>query len=501
MVPRPRVVVLGAGVCGLYAARALVRAGCDVTVLEREPIVGGLSAGQEIDGNYYDLGVHHLHAFDREIFEDLRGLMGAALIASPKRALIRYGRGYRRYPLEFGDLLLGIPPWTLARALTGLVAQQARNRLRPFEAVTAEQALVQLYGHPLYEFFFRDFTHRYWGVPPAALSATFVRRKMPRLSAVDVVKKALSRAGVREPEGSAVESALADETLYYARTGARELPMALADAIARAGGEVRLGSPVVGVVTEDDRVTGVRYAVPGGTATLRCDHCLSTIPITDLVRAIEPEAPADVLAAAGALRYRALVVFGLLVRRPRVLDALYVYYRDRIFHRLAEPGASGMAVVPTGHAVLLAEMTCEVGDDCWQGGEATREAIVRDLEAEGLLGRDEIAAWHVLRNAHGYPMFDLGFEPRLAAAEAFLDRFGNLYSTGRQGAFAYPNMHGAMRMGSQAAAEILAARHHLFPEGWRQPLLDEGGLGLDDGDVNERAPGAEGQRVVRASTT
>ena len=31
-------------------------------------------------------------------------------------------------------------------------------------------------------FFFRDFTHRYWGFPPTELSATFVRSKMPRLS-------------------------------------------------------------------------------------------------------------------------------------------------------------------------------------------------------------------------------------------------------------------------------------------------------------------------------
>jgi protoporphyrinogen oxidase len=263
--------------------------------------------------------------------------------------------------------------------------------------------------------------------------------------------------------------------------------MALADAVSAAGGTVRLSAPAVAIETAGDRVTAVRYRAGDRVERIACDQCLSTIPITDLARALDPGAPVEVLTAADRLRYRALVVYGLLVRRSRVLNALYVYYRDRVFHRLAEPAASGMVVRPDGHTVLLVEMTCDVGDDCWVGGEATRRQIVRDLEAEGLLAGDEIAAIHVLRAEHGYPVFDLGFEPHLATIERHLDRFANLYSTGRQGAFSYPNMHGAMRMGAEAAREILSVRHHVYPGGWRQPLIDEGGLALSDGDMMETA--------------
>ena len=70
---RPHVVVLGAGVCGLYAARVLAAKGFAVTVLERDEVVGGLAAGRERRGNYYDFGVHHLHAFDtREPLKEIR---------------------------------------------------------------------------------------------------------------------------------------------------------------------------------------------------------------------------------------------------------------------------------------------------------------------------------------------------------------------------------------------------------------------------------------------
>lgn len=57
--------------------------GLRVTVLEKEEMVGGLAAGHLRAGNYYDLGVHHLHAFDQAIFEDIRAITVSG--SSPRR--------------------------------------------------------------------------------------------------------------------------------------------------------------------------------------------------------------------------------------------------------------------------------------------------------------------------------------------------------------------------------------------------------------------------------
>ena len=70
------VVVLGAGVCGLYGALELVRQGKQVVLLEKCEYVGGLAAGHKIGQNFFDFGVHMLHAFDQEVFEDIKRLMG-----------------------------------------------------------------------------------------------------------------------------------------------------------------------------------------------------------------------------------------------------------------------------------------------------------------------------------------------------------------------------------------------------------------------------------------
>ena len=460
----PHVVVLGAGVCGLYAARTLASRGVRVTLLERDDVVGGLAAGHARGTNYFDLGVHHLHAFDREIFEDVRLMMGDRMIAVEKDARIRYGRGFRRYPLEFFDLLTGIPPWTLGRALIGMLVQQVVNRFSSRDAENAEEALIELYGRPLYGFFFRDFTTRYWGMPPSRLSAAFVRRKMPRLSAVDVIKKALGSIGVREPRGAAVDSALSRETLYYGPTGSREMPESIAAAIRADGGRVLTSCQVTAIELDGDgngspsRAVGIRYAAPSGKEQrVACDAVLSTIPINHLVRSMEPQRPAAVLKAADGLRHRALVVYGLRVARARVLEALYVYYRDRRFHRLAEPKLSGLEVDPPDHTLVLVELMCEVGDPMWNGDEEAISEVMDDLEAEGLLMRDEVVELHRVQAEHAYPVFEIGFEEHLDTIREHIVSISNLRSVGRQGGFCFPNMHASMRMGAEAAEALVAA--------------------------------------------
>lgn len=452
---KPHIAVLGAGVCGLYAARILSRAGARVTVVEREDEVGGLARGYLINGNYYDVGVHHLHAWDHEIFEDVHTMMGDLLIPVELVAKIKHGKSYRRYPLEFSDLLLGIPPWTLVSALSSMVFQQLRNKFDDSKPADAEEALIKLYGRHLYEYFFRDFTHRYWGFPPTRLSATFVSRKMPRLSAVDIVKNWLKKLGVKEKKDIAVDSALRKETLWYSRIGASMMPRTMKEYIESKGGRVILEAEVSEVEVEDGRARSVGYMKDGRKEHFACDAVVSTIPINSLVRTVSPSPGEELIASCDRIKFKAIAIYGLLVKKERVLeDALYVYFREHVFHRFSEPKGSGVIINPEGHTTILVEVTCDVGDDRWVGGEKTRREIIKDLEDEGMLKEEDVVETHLLTNEWGYPVFELGFEPHLQKLEEFLVGISNLESTGRQGAFTYPNMHDAMRMGAKAAKKV-----------------------------------------------
>lgn len=453
-----RVLILGGGPTGLYAARVLAAEGVDVTLLEKEERPGGLATSFRRGENWYDLGVHMLHEFDREIFHDIRdNVMGDERIAVQLDAKIRWAGSFYRYPLQFGDMIRGIPPLTLARCVIGLFATQLWFKMFPRAPKTAEEALIQLYGRPLYEFFFKDFTHRYWGFPTTELDAKFITTKMPRLTAVDVLKKVLAKFGVKAEGVQAVESALAEETLHYSRTGAEAMPRLLAARAEADGARVLKNQEVARLEIRGGRVAAVvsRDTRTGEETRHECDWCVNTIPLPELVRKMDDGVPPEVLESCQALRYKPIVIHGLLVNKPKCLDALYVYYRERVFHRVGEPKNAGLTVNPPDHSVLIVETTCEKGDGKWELSPEVKERILDDLEAENIVKRDQIVEWHILRSEHGYPIFRLGFEPHFQRVKKHVESLGNLVTAGRQGAFCYPNMHGAMRQGAAAARAVL----------------------------------------------
>lgn len=455
-----QVVILGGGVCGLYAARVLSRVGMPVTVLEKGALPGGLATSHQRGGNWYDLGCHMLHEFDKEVYEDIMSLMGEESIPVQLDAKIRWAGSFYRYPLQFQDMIKGIPFFTLVFYTLGLFYAQIRQSLVPWHPKNAEEALIQLYGGPLYKFFFKDFTHRYWGIHPRELSATFITTKMPRLSAVDVIKKALGKVGVKDKSVKAVDSALHEETLHYSKTGAEAMPRALAKAIQEDGGKVILNADVTKVETEGGKVVAVRYQQGGEEHILTCDECISTIPLPWLVQKAEPAPSEAVVEASRQLKFKPIAIYGLLVKKEKCIDGLYIYYRDRLFHRVGEPKNAGLEVTPKGHTVLIVETTCEIGDPKWNGTEETKERLFTDLELENICSRDDVVEVNLLHGETGYPIFSLGFEPYYEQVMQWVKGVTNLQSTGRQGGFKYPNMHSAMRMGATAAQVVLKRLQH-----------------------------------------
>lgn len=451
------VVILGGGVCGLYAARRLAQAGVRVSIVEKEPNFGGLAAGIKVGKNFYDQGVHMLHEHDREIYEDCMLMMGKESVAVELNARIRWQGRFYRYPLQFGDMIKGMPPLTLGHAVISLFLAQIRNKIAPWEPENCEEALIQLYGSALYRFFFEDFTHRYWGRHPSQISAMFVKRKMPRLTATDALKRLLGYIGIKERSGRSAESALLSETLHYSATGAEALPRSIAERVREDGGRLFPDSTVKSVKVRNGKIHSVCIinGCTGKDETLPCEHVISTIPITGLVNSLRPHVSQEIVASCAHLQWLPIVVYGFLVKRQKVMDALYTYYREREFHRVGEPKNAGLKVEPSGHTVLIVEMTCQEGDEKWRGTKSMKEKVIADLEAEGLCESKDVVEINILRNKHAYPVFTLGYEPHYEKVTQYLNGINNLQSIGRQGGFSFPGMHSAMRMGATAAEEIL----------------------------------------------
>jgi protoporphyrinogen oxidase len=203
-----------------------------------------------------------------------------------------------------------------------------------------------------------------------------------------------------------------------------------------------------------------------GRSTLRASELVSTIPLRDLVAALSPALPAEVVEAARALRYRDFLQVALILEGPDPVPDTWLYLHDAEVRagRLQNFRAWSPELVPASdRACLGLEYFCSVGDALWRLPDAELVEIARqDLVSLGLGPVGRVLAGHVVRMRDAYPIYDPGYEARTATLRGGLAAIGNLQVAGRNGMHRYNNMDHSMLTGLLAARNALGERHDLW---------------------------------------
>jgi len=96
------VVILGGGLAGLSCGHQLAARGHGVTVLEREPHVGGMATSFVEDGAErwcYDLGPHRLYGGREDVVREVESILGDNTVTARRRSRIRLFGRFFDHPL------------------------------------------------------------------------------------------------------------------------------------------------------------------------------------------------------------------------------------------------------------------------------------------------------------------------------------------------------------------------------------------------------------------
>jgi protoporphyrinogen oxidase len=453
----PKIIVLGAGCSGLSVAWRLAQKGISVEVIEAQSRVGGIGGGHFLNGNIFEYGPHVFHSSDPEIMQDIKSLVKDELIPFKRTIKIKFLGEYFDFPLKLSDILSKLPLTTLVSAGISFLFHTIKGNLIKPKVENSETILMRNYGEVLYDLFFKTYIEHVWGIKPAEFSPKFAQQRIPKLDILEVLEKLHQKFKInkRKKIDTHHYAEKVEGELFTTSKGFSGITDKIAEEIVRLGGKIILNACVKQIFWDQNGVNGISYKLGDESYIKEASAIISTIPVNLMVNMLQP-VPEDnmVIESSENIRFKALVFVGIVVDRRKVLPSSFMYFRELSFNRITDLEYFGLDIKPNGSTILVAEISCDEGDEYWRNEQLSKDMVIRDLVNERLIEKKEIIECHVYRLAQAYPIYRLGFEESLARIMTFVDQMGNFKSIGRQGAFQYINAHLAIKEGYNTADEM-----------------------------------------------
>ena len=450
------VVIVGAGPAGLTAAWELQKAGIPSTVVEKDAVVGGLARTVCFEGYRFDIGGHRFFTKVDAVNRMWQEILGSDLLHRSRLSRIFYKGKYFNYPLKLPNVILGLGLRHSFLAVLSFLRARAKPRT---PETSMEDWVVNRFGRVLYETFFKAYTEKVWGIPCSEIGADWADQRIRGLSLSRIVKSAL-------PLGRKNKIKTLVTAFHYPRLGPGQMWESVQSRLDAAGNRVITEAEVTSIRHNGRTIEGISVNRTGRSIQIRTPHLISSMPLRELIERFDPPAPAMVLEAAKALRYRDFLTVALIVKRPDLFSDNWIYIHEPAVKvgRIQNFGNWSPEMVPVpGHSCLGMEYFCFEGDELWSLRDRDLLSLAsKEISVLGLAPPDAITGGAVVRMSKAYPVYDAGYKARLKTIRAFADSFVNLHPVGRNGLHQYNNQDHSMFTAMLAVRNILGGTHDVW---------------------------------------
>lgn len=493
-----KVVIIGAGPAGLSAAYELSKKheGYSVTVLEKSDMIGGISKTVRYNGNRMDIGGHRFFSKDQEVvrwWQEIMPLQGAPAMddlilgrnvplseggpdpEKEDRVMLNRNRVSRiYYEKHFFDYPISLKWATLKTMGFGTTMKVGFSYLHSvfhkLPETNLENFYINSFGRKLYSMFFEGYTEKLWGRHPREISAAWGAQRTKGLSIRGILKDMLSKVFMsKEARQKKVMTSLIEE-FRYPKYGPGHMWETVADEVRAAGGEVRMNCEVTGIEIKDSRVAALYVGKGEERTRIEGDLFFSSMPIKDLVAAMN-DVPDAVQTAAQGLPYRDFVTVGILVNRlnlknetslktlSNIVPDCWIYVQDakvkmgriQIFNNWSPY----LVKDPVNTVWIGLEYFCTEGDEFWnmQDEDCIRFAMDELIKMGVINSREEVLDYHRERVQKAYPAYFDAYD-QIDMIIAHLNTIENLYCVGRNGQHRYNNSDHSMATSFEAVRNV-----------------------------------------------
>ena len=462
-----KVLIVGAGPCGLGAALEMMESGPggdgDFLLVDAGAQPGGWASSRTTaEGFTFDFGGHVLfpHKHYARFAELLEGLPIGWASSVPERGVQMEGR-FLPYPAQRN--LQRLPWGKLVRAIGSVllhrrrVARAARGERRgtAIEGKVEGNLGAYLSGHfgsYVTSILMGPLNRKQWAHAPEQLTDVWVKHRSGsttrNVADMDLGRAVRNLLLGRDDPGWTPQT----RVTYPAEGGSGAIWTAVARGVPAE--KMLLGTRIAAVSLE------AKTALLSTGETVKWEQMVSTMPLDVLLRSLEgrPELTGK---AAGLVKARSrLFGFGVRGELPEKYAGLHscqVTDADVPFWRVNFPMTVSRGNGPEGCYSMLCEVSEPAGEPGRPAGEL-RAAVEESLYRMGLLGRggqETVSRWETTIE-HGYPVPFLGRDRLLGEIQPRLEEAG-VYSRGRFGAWRYEisNQDHAFMQGVEVVRRIL----------------------------------------------
>jgi protoporphyrinogen oxidase len=506
--PQQRAVIIGAGPAGLTAAYELLkRTNIQPVVFEKSQEIGGLSRTVRYHGNRIDIGGHRFFSKSERVMNWWAEVMPLAaagdrqvhrityrnqsrevparengadperddrvMLVRQRKSRIYFLRQFFDYPITLsGDTLKKLGLFRTFKIGLSYLRSALRQR-RPEKSL--EDFLINRFGKELYRTFFKSYTEKVWGVACEKISAEWGAQRIKGLSITKAIahflKKRYKRPGGDIAQKNTETSLI--EKFLYPKFGPGQLWECVAEDVSKSGGIVRLGWTVDRLFTDGPRILAVEmtHTATGARERIEADFFFSTMPVKELIRAIDAPVPANVKQVSEGLIYRDFITVGLLLNKLKIHDRtpigsklladnwIYIQEPDVLVGRMQIfNNWSPYLVADPEKAWIGLEYFCYETDEIWKMPDARIIDLAKgEVEKIGIIEGQDVVDAVVIRVPKTYPAYFGAYE-RFEEIKEYVNRFENLFLVGRNGMHKYNNQDHSMLTAMTAVDNIVAGR-------------------------------------------
>jgi protoporphyrinogen oxidase len=421
-------------------------------------------------------------------------ILGADFLVRPRLSRILHQGYFFDYPLKPVNALKGLGFLEAIR----IFLSYAKVHIFPNpEEKSFEDWVVNHFGYRLFDIFFKTYTEKVWGIPCSEISANWAAQRIKNLSLWEAVRNALGNDG-KCSDGEIIPTLI--ERFHYPRFGPGMMWERCAEKLAEKGNPVLRGVRVQSIRRRKNRIESV-FAQNNSLGLIEFggDQFISSMPLGELVLALDPPPPEKVLNAARNLRHRDFLTVALIVKREDAFPDNWIYVHEtqvKVGRIQNYKNWSSFMVTAPSVSSLGLEYFLQTEDPEWNWqDERLIDRGIGECSRIGIINPGEVIDGAVVRAPKAYPVYDRSYIINKSIIREYLSGFTNLQSIGRNGLHRYDNQDHAMLTGIYAARNILGEEydvwsvntdcsHHEFGQAENLPHFRPCGAEPD------RAPGA-----------